>query len=98
MGNTGGLVLLPRQGKWQQFLFVDVYRPDDGARKYSQIIHIPQGTYLCKKVERSDIQQAWNWSKSFVKEDNIRLIMETELFMGNYRFSAPVLEQRCLLI
>mgnify|MGYP000116917057 FL=1 len=42
--------------------------------------------------------QVWDWSKPFVTEDHIQLVLETELFVGNYRFSAPVLEQRCLLI
>lgn len=95
LGNTGGLLLLREHEKWKQFLFVDVKRPETDS--YPQIIHIPEGTYLCKKVEYSDLQQAWDWSRPYAARDEIRLVIETELFLGNYRFSAPVLEQRCLL-
>lgn len=98
LGNTGGLVLLRRHEKWQQFLFVDVQKPIGRTYRSSQIIHIPQGMYFCKKVEHSDIQQVWEWSKPLVPEDKIKLVIETELFVGNYSFSAPVLEQRCFLI
>lgn len=98
LGNTGGLLLLRHQGRWQQFLFVDVQKPAGKLYKYPQLVHIPQGVYLCKKVDHSDMGQVWDWSKPFVTEDHIQLVLETELFVGNYRFSAPVLEQRCLLI
>ncbi len=97
LGNTGGLLLLRQEGRWQQFLFVDVQNIPDQKQKHPHILHIPQGIYLCRKVEHSDMQQVWDWSRPFVSEDGIRLVIETELFVGNYRFSSPVLEQRCLL-
>lgn len=98
LGNAGGLLLLRQEGSWQQYLFVDVEKPTENPGRHPQILHIPQGTYLCKKVEHSDIQQFWDWSRPFVSEDNIQLVIETELFVGNYHFSSPVLEQRCLLV
>lgn len=97
LGNTGGLLLLREQGGWKQYLFVDVKSGGKEAGRCPQILHIPQGTYLCKKVAYSDPAQVWTWSAPLVSEDSIQLVIETELFVGNYRFSAPVLEQRCLL-
>ena len=97
LGNTGGLLLLRQQGVWKQFLFVDVHKDSAREKKTPQVIHIPRGVYLCKKVERSGIEQVWDWSRPHVKPERIQLVIETELFVGNYRFSQPVLEQRCLL-
>lgn len=81
--------------EWTQFLFVDVQ--NTGSEKYPQILSIPAGKYLCKTVGQSDIGQAWDWSRPFLEENQIRLILETELFVGNYNFLEPVLEQRCLM-
>ena len=97
LGSTGGLLLLRQQGKWRQFPFADVQISEHEIDKYPQIIHIPPGTYLCKKVDHSDIEQVWDWSSPFAAKKDIRLVIETELFMGNYHFSAPLLEQRCLI-
>ncbi len=61
------------------------------------ILHIPAGQYLCKKVDQSSIGRVWDWCLPYVSEKEIELIIETELFVGNYSFSKPALEQRCFL-
>lgn len=98
LGNVGGLLLLYLDGQWKQFLFVDVQVSETEIQQIPEIIHIPSGVYLCKKVHSSNIDQAWSWSQPFVKPEQIQLIIETELFVGNYNFSSPLLEQRCLLL
>lgn len=95
LGNTYGLLLMRQGNEWTQFLFVDVQ--NTGSEKYPQILSIPAGKYLCKTVGQSGIEQAWDWSRPFLEENQIRLILETELFVGNYNFLDPVLEQRCLM-
>lgn len=97
LGNVSGLLLLKRNSGWQQYLFVDVDATAIEAMDYPEILHIPAGQYLCKKVEQSGIHQVWDWCLPHLTEDQIQLIIETELFVGNYTFSRPVLEQRCLL-
>lgn len=97
LGDSGGLLLQRQNSNWKQFLFVDVQASAEEIAKHPEIIHIPKGSYLCKKVEHSDIHQAWDWSLPFVKKEQIQLVIEIELFVGNYHFSAPALEQRCLL-
>jgi len=91
--------LLQRENTWKQFLFVDIRITDQlySAKQYPQIIRIPKGKYLCKVVTESEITQAWKWSSSVIAKEQIELIIETELFVGNYNFLGPVLEQRCLL-
>lgn len=95
LGNSNGLLLLKKSGEWKQYIFVDVSAMETIA--IPEILHIPSGQYLCKKVEQSGIGQVWNWCLPHVTEDEIELVIETELFVGNYTFSKPVLEQRCLL-
>ncbi len=97
LGNVYGLLLLCRGKVWEQFLFVDVQASEQIQKQYPQIIHIRAGQYLRKKIETSGITQAWDWILPLVPEEQVELIIETELFMGNYSFSNPVWEQQCLL-
>lgn len=97
LGNINGLLLLKENDEWKQHLFVDVSGDIEKIKSNPEILHIPDGWYLCKKVEHSDIRGVWDWCLSCINEDDIELIIESELFMGNYAFSAPALEQRCLL-
>lgn len=97
LGNANGLLLLKRGGEWKQFLFVDVDTADTKALEQPEILHIPVGRYLCKKVEQSGIRQVWDWCLPYLSEEQVQLVMETELFLGNYAFERPALEQRCLL-
>lgn len=97
LGNIGGLLLLRHQGEWKQFLFIDVQAREEDRKKRAEILRIPQGRYLCKRVDHSDPRQAEIWSRPYVERQQIQLIIETELFVGNYHFTAPVLEQRCLI-
>lgn len=97
LGNASGMLLLKRNGTWKQYLFVDVDKTSAENVNHPELIHIPAGQYLCKMVEQSDIHQAWDWCQPHLSAEQIELIMETELFVGNYTFSKPVLEQRCLL-
>ena len=83
--------------EWKQYLFVDVAGDIEKIKCLPDILHIPPGQYLCKKVDRSDIRRVWDWCLSYINEEDIELIIESELFMGNYAFSNPALEQRCLL-
>lgn len=97
LGDIHGLILLRCDNDWKQFLFVDVKISGAEREDYPKILHIPAGQYLCKKVEKSSIVKAWDWILPMVSESQIKLVIETELFIGNYTFSNPVLEQRCLL-
>lgn len=97
LGNANGLLLLRREGQWKQFLFVDVDTTAAKAERRAELLHIPAGEYLCKKVEQSGIRRAWDWCLPQVPEEQIELVIETELFVGNYAFSKPALEQRCLM-
>lgn len=97
LGNANGLLLLKKDKEWKQYIFVDVDAATVKTIDSPEILHIPAGQYLCRKVERSDIHQVWDWCLPYVAENEIELIIETELFMGNYAFSKPALEQRCFL-
>ncbi len=97
LGNSYGLLLLKENEAWTQYLFVDVAGDTNDMADRPEILHIPTGQYLCKKVDHSNIGGVWDWCLSCVAEADVDLVIETELFVGNYAFSKPVLEQRCLL-
>lgn len=97
LGNASGTLLLKKENEWKQYLFVDVDTKTVNTTECPEILHIPAGQYLCKKVEQSGVRQALDWCLPYVPQEQIKLIIETELFVGNYAFSSPVLEQRCLL-
>lgn len=97
LGNIHGLLLLKNSSKWVQYLFVDVDTAAAENARDPEILHISAGQYLCKKVEQSGMQQVWDWCLPYGREGEIELVIETELFVGNYAFSKPALEQRCLL-
>ena len=97
LGNINGSILLKENDEWKQYLFVDVSGDIEKIKCRPDILCIPAGRYLCKKIDRSNIRGVWNWCLHCVNEEDIELIIESELFMGNYAFSAPVMEQRCLL-
>lgn len=102
LGNTYGLLLKKQDSKWKQFLFVDIHvsKNEDLTellKSFPQMMHIPAGRYMCKTVNQSGIGQVWDWSQPYLTEDQIQLILETELFVGDYHFLEPVLEQRCFL-
>ena len=97
LGNSNGLLLRKETEVWTQYLFVDVAGDTTEMNAHPEILHIPASLYLCKKVERSNIRGAWDWCLSCMDETDVELVIETELFVGNYAFSKPALEQRCLL-
>lgn len=97
IGNTNGLILLKKDDQWKQFIFVDIHAAPDVPKASSVILRIPAGQYLCKKVNESGIRHVWDWCRPYATAEEIELVIETELFVGNYSFSKPILEQRCLL-
>lgn len=97
LGNSNGLLLRKDNEVWTQYLFVDVAGDPTEMNEHPEILHIPASQYLCKKVECSHIRGVWDWCLSCVDEADVELVIENELFMGNYVFPKPVLEQRCFL-
>lgn len=97
LGNINGLLLLNENKTWKQYLFVEVFGDTDKLMMQSGIFHIPSGNYLCRKVEKSGITKVWDWCSPYLVENEVELVIESELFLGNYVFSKPILEQRCLL-
>lgn len=97
VGNSNGLLLRKENNEWKQYLFVDVAGDPDAMVSHAEILHIPSGQYLCQKAECSSIRQVWDWCLPYAAEIEIELVIENELFVGNYAFSKPILEQRCLL-
>lgn len=99
IGYSNGLILAHYDNEWKQFMFVDIDTDSltDETEKHKEILHIPESRYLCKKIEHSGTEQAFIWSSPYIEKEQISLIVETELFIGNYYFPQPPLEQQCLL-
>lgn len=92
-----GLLLKRENGAWKQYLFVSVRGDDRSLEQYPELIRIPAGVYLRKKVERSGMDQVWDWTAPYTPPENIELVVETELLLGDYHIDRPPLEQRCLI-
>ncbi len=97
LGNANGSLLLKKKNRWTQYLFVDLDITTARTAEQDEILYIPAGRYLCRKVGHSGIHQVWDWCRPYLSEEQIGLVIETELFVGDYSFLEPVLEQRCFL-
>lgn len=96
VSNTG-LLLKPENGTWKQYLFVSVMGNGKNMVEHLDLIRIPAGVYLRKKVDRSGTEQVWDWTAPYTSPENIELVIETELLTSDYCIDPPPLEQRCLI-
>ena len=86
LGNTGGLLLLRQQGKWRQFPFADVQISEHEIDKYPQIIHIPPGTYLCKKSGSQRYRAGVGLEQSICSKEGYQAGYRDRAFYGELPF------------
>lgn len=97
IGSDSGLLLLYRNGCAEQFLYFDVDIPKSRRAKLNNVIHIPEGTYLCKIMDHSDIRKAPAEFPELFSQAYEKIVFETELFPEHYEYAKPVFELRCSL-
>lgn len=94
IGYEMGLLYIYKE-KIEKFLFIDIFNKPQ--KSFSNIIYIPAGKYLCKATNKSSIQLANEQFTELFKKDYNKIVIETELFTGNYNVLNPNFELRCSL-
>ena len=77
------------------YLFIDLREDDSILKKYSQIMRIPGGEYLCTVSKESCIKRAPEIFPELFRSVNNQIVVEVELFTGQYNYFDPVFELRC---
>ncbi len=97
LGAEAGLLSFHRGTGTEQFLYVEVEATKRDARKLKEIIRLPAASFLCAIRQESGIGEApFVFSELFAQEYD-KIIMETELFSGDYDVAHPQFELRCSL-
>lgn len=96
-GYETGLLMMGRGQDWRRFLFLDVELAvgQSQAPHPPQVLRIPGGPYLCRAAEESGLQKAPEYFPELFAQDYEKIVIETELFTGDYDYAAPLLEVRC---
>lgn len=94
-GFYNGQLLCYRNQKVDSYLFIDLREDDSILKKYSQIMRIPGGEYLCTVSKESCIKRAPEIFPELFRSVNNQIVVEVELFTGQYNYFDPVFELRC---
>lgn len=83
-----------KKGQCRRCIFVDVQR--DKLQESPHLHRIPKGTYLCRPAKRGSIEQVKEQLPLIDWAGYSGVVIETELFTGEFDFERPVYELRCL--
>lgn len=96
IGYELGVFQLYQKGRKKTYFFVDV------QGKYpvncENFFRIPESTYLCRQTTRGSIEQSQEAFPEIRWEDYTGIVVETELFTGEFDYEKPVYELQCLKI
>lgn len=67
-------------------------------QKYPQIFELPAGNYYCTVTQQTQIHEAPTIFQKQFEDERDKIVVETELFTGDYHFYEPQCELRCHLI
>lgn len=97
IGYYAGLLLLCRKEQRELFSYLSVEIPAGKRDIPSNILHIPAGEYLCRREDgRSILDAAEIFPEQFAM-DYEKVVISSELFSGEYDYTAPYYELRCSL-
>lgn len=77
----------------QQNVFVDVLEGDSAMPKNAR--YIPAQTYLCMRMKEGSIERAESIFSQEFQSSTDHIVIETEMFTGDYNFLSPTFELRC---
>lgn len=92
-GYEFGFLYIYRKDIVERYQFVDILSA--GKRKAPDIKTFPAGRYLVKQVLESKIETAPEEFPEPFAKDYDKIVMETELFTGDYNILKPSYELRC---
>lgn len=97
LGAEAGLLSFRRGAEAEQFMYVEVEMPKRGPRPWKEIIRLPAASFLCTVRNDSGVEEAPLIFPELFAQEYDKIIMETELFSGDYDFAHPKFELRCSL-
>lgn len=97
LGAEAGLLSFHRSAGTEQFLYVEVEATKRDARRLKEIMFLPAAAFLCAITQESGIGQAPRVFPELFAQGYDKVIMETELFSGDYDVAHPEFELRCSL-
>lgn len=91
---TGIMTVYSRNAKSQkQYIFVEVSGKDGGNLPY--LFELPGGNYLCSRRQQHGIGDAPQLFPELFHEEYDKIVVEVELYAGDYHLLHPEFELRC---
>ena len=84
LGAEAGLLSFHRKAGTEQFLYVEVEATGRDARQMKEIMRLPAASFLCAVRQESGIAEAPGVFPGLFAQEYNKIIMETELFSGDY--------------
>lgn len=98
IGYETGLLYVYENRNAEKLIFADILaEPTDPDKKRLRLVRIPAGDYICIKTEPESIQKAPELFPDVFALPGPKIVIETELFTGDYDYAAPAYELRCSL-
>lgn len=97
LGAEAGLLSFHRSSGTERFLYVEVEATKRDARQLKEVVRLPAASFLCSIRKESDIGKAPLVFPELFAQEYDKIIMETELFSGDYDVVHPKFELRCSL-
>lgn len=94
-GFCNGQLLYYTEQRISSYLFIDLRETGDILEQYPQIMQIPGGEYLCSTSKESCIENASEIFPELFQQEHNRVVIEEELFTGQFNYSTPIFELRC---
>lgn len=89
-----GLLYIYRKEDVRRYQFIEIM---SGKTKSQRLLTLPSGQYLAKCVEQSKIETAPEEFPELFSKEPEKIVVESELFTGDYDISKPIYELRCYL-
>lgn len=77
----------------QRYVFFDLW--EGGSKMPKDVRYIPAQTYLCRCMQESSIERAEEIFADQFQCGRSHIVIETEMFTGDYNFLSPTFELRC---
>lgn len=97
-GYETGLLTVWRKGQTKRFIFAEFLpRTENPPAETEDVLIFPSADYICLTSRKSVIGNAAEIFSNHLNGRDKAYIFETELFTGDFNFSAPLYELRCLI-
>lgn len=97
-GYETSLLTVWRKGQTKQFIYAEFLpQAENIPAETENILILPPADYICLTARKSVIGNAAAIFSSVLNNRNNAYIFETELFTGDFNFSEPLYELRCLI-